>query len=71
MQFTNIFGLYWGVFFFSAFGEMVLAGVFSQVMPTWSPGHFEYSLCSTLIVVVLDPRQEERPSGLCPRDRDV
>ena len=32
MQFTNIFGLYWGVFFFSAFGEMVLAGVFSQVI---------------------------------------
>ena len=32
MQFTNLFGLYWGVFFFSAFGEMVLAGVFSQVM---------------------------------------
>ena len=30
MQFTNLFGLYWGVFFFSAFGEMVLAGVFSQ-----------------------------------------
>ena len=34
MQFTNIFGLYWGVFFFSAFGEMVLAGVFSQVIIT-------------------------------------
>ena len=32
MQFTNLFGLYWGVFFFSAFGEMVLAGVFSQVI---------------------------------------
>ena len=29
--FINLFGLYWGVFFFSAFGEMVLAGVFSQV----------------------------------------
>jgi len=28
--FINLFGLYWGVFFFSAFGEMVLAGVFSQ-----------------------------------------
>jgi len=30
MQFINIFALYWGVFFFSAYGEMVLAGVFSQ-----------------------------------------
>jgi len=30
MQFINVFGLYWGVFFFSAFGEIVLAGVFSQ-----------------------------------------
>ena len=30
MQFVNVFGLYWGVFFFSAFGEIVLAGVFSQ-----------------------------------------
>jgi len=30
MQFINIFALYWGVFFFAAYGEMVLAGVFSQ-----------------------------------------
>jgi len=30
MQFVNVFGLYWGVFFCSAFGEIVLAGVFSQ-----------------------------------------
>jgi len=30
MQFVNVFGLYWGVFFFSAFSELVLAGVFSQ-----------------------------------------
>jgi len=29
-SFCNLFGLYWGVFFFGAFGEMVLAGVFSQ-----------------------------------------
>jgi len=29
-SFFNVFGLYWGVFFFGAFGEMVLAGVFSQ-----------------------------------------
>ena len=27
----NIFGLYWGLFFFSAFGELVLAGVFAEV----------------------------------------
>ena len=31
MEFGNLFGLYWGVFFFAAYGEMVLAGVFSQV----------------------------------------
>lgn len=30
MQFINVFGLYWGTFFFSAFAELVLAGVFSQ-----------------------------------------
>ena len=30
MQFVNVFGLYWGVFFFSAFGELVLAGVFAR-----------------------------------------
>jgi len=30
MQFVNVFGLYWGVFFFTAFGELVLAGVFSE-----------------------------------------
>jgi len=30
MQFVNVFGLYWGVFFCSAFAELVLAGVFSQ-----------------------------------------
>ena len=35
MQFVNVFGLYWGVFFFAAFGEMVLAGVFSQWY--WAP----------------------------------
>jgi len=29
-SFINLFGLYWGVFFFGAFGELVLAGVFSQ-----------------------------------------
>ena len=33
MEFGNLFGLYWGVFFFAAYGEMVLAGVFSQVNP--------------------------------------
>ena len=33
MEFGNLFGLYWGVFFFAAYGEMVLAGVFSQVSP--------------------------------------
>ena len=27
----NVFGLYWGLFFFSAFGELVLAGVFAEV----------------------------------------
>ena len=27
MQFINIFALYWGVFFFSAYGEMVLGKV--------------------------------------------
>ena len=31
LQMVNIFGLYWGIFFFSAFSEMVLAGVFSKV----------------------------------------
>ena len=31
LQMVNVFGLYWGMFFFSAFSEMVLAGVFSQV----------------------------------------
>ena len=49
MQFVNVFGLYWGVFFFSAFGEMVLAGVFSQVLCL--------NLCfylMTNILVVLD-----------------
>ena len=30
MQFVNVFGLYWGIFFFSAFGELVLAGVFAR-----------------------------------------
>jgi choline transporter-like protein 2/4/5 len=30
LQVVNVFGLYWGIFFFSAYGEMVLAGVFSQ-----------------------------------------
>merc|ERR1719462_74281 len=30
MQMINIFGLYWGLFFFSAFGELVLAGVFAE-----------------------------------------
>ena len=30
LSFVNLFGLYWGVFFFGAFGELVLAGVFSQ-----------------------------------------
>jgi len=30
MQFVNVFGLYWGVFFWSAFAELVLAGVFAQ-----------------------------------------
>ena len=31
LQLVNVFGLYWGLFFFSAYGELVLAGVFSQV----------------------------------------
>ena len=30
MQFVNDFGLYWGVLFCSAFGKIVLAGVYSQ-----------------------------------------
>ena len=30
MQLVNAFGLYWGPFFFSAFGELVLAGVFAE-----------------------------------------
>jgi len=30
MQFINVFGLYWGVFFWAAFAELVLAGVFAQ-----------------------------------------
>ena len=30
MQLVNVFGLYWGLFFFSAFGELVLAGVFAE-----------------------------------------
>jgi len=30
MQMINVFGLYWGLFFFSAFGELVLAGVFAE-----------------------------------------
>ena len=34
LQVVNVFGLYWGIFFFSAYGEMVLAGVFSQVSYT-------------------------------------
>ena len=31
LQMLNMLGLYWGMFFFSAFSEMVLAGVFSKV----------------------------------------
>jgi hypothetical protein len=31
LQLVNVFGLYWGVFFFSAYGQIVLAGVFAQV----------------------------------------
>ena len=31
-QMINVFGLYWGLFFFSAFGELVLAGVFAEVI---------------------------------------
>jgi choline transporter-like protein 2/4/5 len=30
MQMINVFGLYWGLFFFTAFGELVLAGVFAE-----------------------------------------
>ena len=30
MQLINVFGLFWGLFFFSAFGELVLAGVFAE-----------------------------------------
>ena len=30
MQLINVFGLYWGLFCFSAFGELVLAGVFAE-----------------------------------------
>jgi len=30
LQWVNLFGLYWGLFFFTAFGELVLAGVFSE-----------------------------------------
>ena len=30
-QMINVFGLYWGLFFFTAFGELVLAGVFAEV----------------------------------------
>ena len=30
MQLANVFGLYWGLFFFSAYGELVLAGVFAE-----------------------------------------
>ena len=32
LQLVNVFGLYWGLFFFSAYGELVLAGVFSKVI---------------------------------------
>ena len=39
MQVFNLFGLYWGVFFFSAFGEIVLAGVFSEVRYGWPSFH--------------------------------
>jgi hypothetical protein len=31
LQLVNVFGLYWGVFFFSAYSQIVLAGVFAQV----------------------------------------
>ena len=31
LQLVNVFGLYWGIFFCSAYGELVLAGIFSQV----------------------------------------
>jgi len=30
LQLVNVFGLYWGIFFCSAYGELVLAGIFSQ-----------------------------------------
>jgi len=30
LQLVNVFGLFWGIFFFSAYGELVLAGIFSQ-----------------------------------------
>ena len=32
LQLVNVFGLYWGVFFFSAYSQIVLAGVFAQVI---------------------------------------
>merc|ERR550519_283297 len=35
MQVFNLFGFYWGVFFFAAFGELVLAGVFAEWY--WTP----------------------------------
>jgi len=30
LQVVNVFGFYWGIFFFSAYSELVLAGIFSQ-----------------------------------------
>ena len=46
IQMINIFGLYWGLFFFSAFGELVLAGVFAEVTTFKTNKAFYQTKCS-------------------------
>ena len=54
----NVFGLYWGLFFFTAFGELVLAGVFAEVniLPMDAYAHYIQDL-TMFFVVVLVQRQ--------------
>ena len=51
----NVFGLYWGLFFFTAFGELVLAGVFAEVniLPMDAYAHYIQDLTMVFVVVLV------------------
>ena len=51
MQWFNLFGFYWGMFFASALSELILAGVFATWYWTWNKKDVPFFVLSRFFVI--------------------